>query len=211
MGRVFMIVGNGDIGNKARETIAEASFVMRFNDCRSAGPDAVRTDVVVVCNTGRPGKMMLEEPAWRDHASVRAAQAIWCVRDPAKFAEMRVSLSVTHPELDDFCDDYTEGFRVFAENEGKGFRVIPRDVHERLDAALSELSPAPYVAPSTGLLAIADLIDNHLAPEDRIALAGFSHEGWEGHPWDAERQYFEPLEANGLVMRITDSKDATLA
>jgi hypothetical protein len=211
MGRLFMIVGNGDIGDTARETIAEASFVMRFNDCRSAREDAARTDIVVVCNTGRPGRKMLEEPEWRAHASVKAAQAIWCVRDPEKFAEMRLPLAESHPELDDFCDDYTEGFRVFAENEGKSFRIIPREVHERLDAALSAFSPAPYVVPSTGLVAIADLIANHLADEDRIALAGFSHQGWDGHPWDAERQYLKPLEASGLVMRITETQDATLA
>lgn len=211
MGRLFMVVGNGDIGPNARETIAEADAVMRFNDCRSAGDDATRTDIVVVCNTGRPGKKMLEEPAWREHPSVRAAQAIWCVRDPEKFAEIRAPLAISHPELDDFCDDYTEGFRVFAENEGKSFRIIPRDVHERLDAALAAYLPAPYVVPSTGLVAIADLIDNHLAPEDRIALAGFSHQGWDGHPWDAERHYCEPLEAKGRLMRITETEDATLA
>lgn len=208
MGRLFMVVGNGEIGQRAREAIADAHAVVRFNDCRSAGTDAARTDIVVVCNTGRPGKRMLEEPQWREHASVKAAQAIWCVRDPAKFAEMRAPLAVSHPELDDFCDDYSGGFRVFAENEGKGFRVIPRDVHERVDAALSAFSPAPYVTPSTGLVAIADLMDNHLGPGDRIALAGFSHQGWDGHPWDAERQYFEPLEASGLVTRIIEQKHA---
>lgn len=206
MGRLFMVVGNGDIGPQARAAISDAHAVMRFNDCRSAGEDAARTDIVVVCNTGRPGKKMLEEPQWREHPSVRAAQAIWCVRDPAKFAEMRVPLSIDHPELDDFCDDYTGGFRVFAENEGKAFRVIPRQVHDRLDRALSAFSPAPYVVPSTGLVAIADLINNHLDPEDHIGLAGFSHQGWDGHPWDAERQYLEPLEASGLVKRITETK-----
>jgi hypothetical protein len=211
MGRLFMIVGNGEIGDNARETIAEAAFVMRFNDCRSAHEDAARTDVVVVCNTGRPARKMLEEPEWRAHPSVKAAQAIWCVRDPEKFAEMRSPLAQSHPELDDFCDDYTEGFRVFAENEGKSFRIIARDVHERLDEALSAFSPAPYVVPSTGLVAIADLIEHHLVADDRIALSGFSHQGWEGHPWDAERKYLAPLEARGLVLRITETLDATRA
>lgn len=208
MGRFFMVVGNGDIGPKAREAIAEAQAVVRFNDCRSAGEDAARTHIVVVCNTGRPGMRMLEGPAWREHPSVKAADEIWCVRDPEKFAEMRTPLSVSHPELGDFCDDYTEGFRACAEAEGKGFRVIPRAVHERLDAALSVFSPAPYVTPSTGLVTIADLIENRMEADDRIGLAGFSHQGWDGHPWDAERRYLEPLEAKGLVTRITETKHA---
>ncbi|MET3611898.1 hypothetical protein ABID16_000203 [Rhizobium aquaticum] len=208
MGRLFMVVGNGDIGPQARAAISDAHAVMRFNDCRSAGEDAERTDIVVVCNTGRPGKKMLEEPAWRAHPSVAAANEIWCVRDPAKFAEMRAPLAVTHPELDDFCDDYTDGFRDYAEAEGKGFRIIPRAVHERLDEALSAFSPAPYVTPSTGLVTIADLIENRMDADDRIGLAGFSHQGWDGHPWAAERQYIEPLEARGLVTRITETKHA---
>lgn len=208
MGRLFMVVGNGDIGQQARDTISDAHAVMRFNDCRSASEDAGRTDIVVVCNTGRPGKKMLGEPAWRDHPSVRAAQAIWCVRDPAKFADIRTELAVTHPELDDFCDDYTGGFRVFAESADKAFRVIPRAIHERLDAALAAFSPEPYVVPSTGLVAIADLIENHLGEDDRIAIAGFSHQGWDGHPWNAERLYLELLEAKGLVTRITETKHA---
>ena len=208
MGRLFMVVGNGDIGPNARDTIAEAHSVVRFNDCRSAGADAARTDVVVVCNTGRPGKKMVEERAWRAHPSVSAAEEIWCVRDPAKFGEMRAPLGVTHPELDDFCDDYSEGFRAYCDDAGKRFRIIPRSVHEGLDEALSAFSPAPYVVPSTGLVTIADLIENRMAADDRIALAGFSHQGWDGHPWDAERRYLEPLEARGLIMRITEDKHA---
>ncbi len=68
--------------------------------------------------------------------------------------------------------------------------------------------PPPYVTPSTGLVAIADLMDNHLCPGDRIAVAGFSHQGWDRASLDAERQYFEPLEASGLVTRITETKHA---
>jgi len=205
MARLFMVVGNGDIGPNAREAIAGAHAVVRFNDCRSAGEDAARTDIVVVCNTGRPGKKMLEDPTWRAHPSVVAAGEIWCVRDPAKFDEMRAPLAATHPELDDFCDDYSEGFRAYAGSAGKGFRVIPRGVHERLDEALAAFSPAPYVTPSTGLVTIADLIESRMQADDRIGLAGFSHQGWDGHPWDAERRYLEPLEAKGLVTRITET------
>ena len=80
--------------------------------------------------------------------------------------------------------------------------MISRGVHERLDAALSTFSPAPYVVPSSGMVVIADVIENHLDEGDRIVLAGFSHEGWEWHPWAAERLYLSPLEARGLVERI---------
>lgn len=201
-----MIVGNGPVGPEASRQTVEADLVVRFNDCRSAGETAARTDIVVVCNTGRPGKKMLEDPSWRAQKAVASAGEIWCVRDPAKFAELRAPLAVTHPELDDFCDDYTDGFRSFTAAEGKAFRVVPREVHDRLDEALIPLSPVPYVVPSTGLVTIADLIENHLADDDRILLAGFSHQGWEWHPWEAERLYLEPYEASGFITRIRENE-----
>ena len=32
----------------------ECDIVIRFNDCQSAGEGGLKTDVVAVCNTGRP-------------------------------------------------------------------------------------------------------------------------------------------------------------
>jgi hypothetical protein len=202
MGRTVMIVGNGETGKEAARMTGEADLVVRFNTCRSAGEYAARTDIVAVCNTGRPGRDMLGGRDWKDHPAVAAASEIWGVRDPAKFAEMKTPLAVSHPYLDDFCDDYTDGFRAFAQETGKGFHVVSREIHDGLDAALPTLSPAPYVTPSTGLIVIAEFIQNRLQEGDRIALAGFSHTGWEWHPWEAERLYIEPHEASGLVMRL---------
>lgn len=39
-----------------------SDIVIRFNDCRSMGAGGSRTDVVAVCNTGRPGREMSEGP-----------------------------------------------------------------------------------------------------------------------------------------------------
>lgn len=200
MGRRIAIFGNGDLGAAAMLAY-DADLVIRFNDCRSAGDTAGRTDVVAICNTGRPAKAMGEDPEWRRHAAVRAASAIWCVRHPEKFAEMREPLAESYPELDDFCDDYTEVFRGIANDEGKSFHIIPRSVHERLDAAFAGLTDVPYASPSTGILVIEEVITRHMSDGDRILLAGFSHEGWEGHPWEAERKYIQPLEAKGLIKR----------
>ena len=201
-----MIVGNGEVGARAHAAAQDADLVIRFNDCRSAGPGAARTDIVAVCNTGRPGLAMSTGEDWKSNPAVRAASQIWCVRDAEKFAEMRAPLAATHPELDDFCDDYTDGFRQFCMETGKACRVIPRSVHDGLDAAFAALAAAPYVVPSTGLVVIADVIVNHLEPGDRILLAGFSHEGWEWHPWDAERRHLAPYEAAGIVVRINETE-----
>jgi hypothetical protein len=187
--RSIMIVGNGDIDASLARTIDAADIVMRFNDCRSVGNGGAKTDIVAVCNTGRPGKKMTEGPDWKTNPSVQAASAIWCIRDPRKFAAMYASIIAAHPDLDDFCDDYTDGFRAFADETGKAFHLIPAATHERLDAELAAYAPAPYVVPSTGLIAIAEFLAHFRKPGDRVHLAGFGHQGWEWHPWEAERRW----------------------
>jgi hypothetical protein len=199
--RRIVIVGNGDIPDGVAETIDRAELVIRFNDCRSAGRGGRRTDVVAVCNTGRPALAMLGGD-WPSLEAVRRAQAIWCVRAPEKFASMRARLAITHPDLDDFCDDHTLGFETFARVTGRGLRIVPPAVHDRLDAALSADGPEPYVVPSSGLVVIADVLENLAGAGDDVLLAGFGHQGWPGHPFAAERRWIETRIAEGRLRRL---------
>lgn len=203
MSRSVVIVGNGDVDEGLADFIDAADLVMRFNDCRSAGPGGGRTDIVTVCNTGRPGKAMTEGSGWAGNKSVWLASSVWCVRDPAKFKAMRPEILQNHPELDDFCDDYTDRFADYARQNGKGFHIIPAATHEALDGALAARRPEPYVVPSTGAVAIAEFLAHYRKPDDRIFLAGFGHQGWDGHPWEAEKAWMEDLIQRGLLARLS--------
>lgn len=210
-GARIVIVGNGPVPDSAANAIASADCVIRFNDCRSYRPGE-RTDIVAVCNTGRPAKMMLGTSvasavhptilptAWAAHPAVMAAGGIWCVRNPAVFAALRAPLALTHPELDDFCDDETEGFKAFAQASGKTFRVLDAETQHFLEMMLARFSPAAYIVPSTGLVVIADVLGAHPAAD--IALAGFAHVGWEGHPFAAEAQLVDRWIAEGRLRRL---------
>ena len=110
MTRRIAIVGNGSVPEGLAETIDSADTVIRFNLCRSAGRGGLRTDIVAVCNTGRPALEMLAGGRWKASRTVRQAQEIWCVRSSDVFAAMRAPLAESHPDLDDFCDDYTADF-----------------------------------------------------------------------------------------------------
>lgn len=195
-----MIVGNGDVGDGGAEIIDAADFVIRFNECRSYGAGGTRTDVVAVCNTGRPGKAMIGSESWRIHPGVIEASEIWGVRDSEKFAAMRAPLSVSHPELDDFCDDYTDQFNDFCVEAGKVHRVIGKRIHDAVDQALSAFSPAPYVVPSSGMIVIGEVLDRF--PDDEVTLAGFGHVGWEWHPFAAEKQLVDSYIAAGRLRRL---------
>ncbi|CAN7176382.1 Urease operon accessory protein [Rhizobium sp. LjRoot254] len=202
MARRIVIVGNGEIGEGLADVIDSADLVIRFNDCRSVGAGGGRTDIVAVCNTGRPGKAMLEGAGWSCNKAVWLASSIWCVRDPQKFAAMRAPLAQTHPELDDFCDDYTDGFADYARQNGKDFHIIPASTHEAVDHDLAAFDPAPYVVPSSGAIVIAEFLAHYRRPGDELFLAGFGHQGWEWHPWDAERQWVDHLIAVNKLVRL---------
>jgi hypothetical protein len=207
-GARIVIVGNGPVPEGAASAIASADLVIRFNDCRSFHKGE-RTDVVAVCNTGRPGKAMLHNGgpgAWTSHPAVRDAGAIWCVRDPALFAALQAPLAITHPELDDFCDDETGAFRAFAAAAAKAFRVLSGETQRTVEAALSAFSPAPYIVPSSGMVVIADVLSAF--PEAEVALAGFTHQGWEGHPFAAEARLTDHWIATGRLRRLDRSTSA---
>lgn len=203
-----MIVGNGALGEGAAERIDAADIVIRFNDCRSVGRGGSRTDIVAVCNTGRPALSILSGGAWKSSAPVTQASGFWCVRDPAKFSALRSALARSHPELDDFCDDYTAGFAAFAAATGRTMRIVPAAVHEALDDELRVLGAAPYVVPSSGLIVVADVLEGFARKGDEVVLAGFSHEGWRWHPFTAEKAWVENLVAAGWLRRLTNPEPA---
>lgn len=209
MAQRIMIIGNGAVAEGAGALIDAADFVVRFNLSRNADVSGSRTDAVAVCNTGRPANEMLDGPDWRASAPVRAAREIWSVRDPKKFASLRPELAVSHPELDDFCDDRTADFARFAAENGKRHRIIPASVHAAADAALAAHAPGPYVVPSSGLVTLVHILSEPDFAGAEIVLAGFSHEGWDGHPFAAERRLVAGLVAEGRL-RLLASPSSSL-
>ena len=115
---------------------------------------------------------------------------------------MRVPLAKSHPDLDDFCDDYTVGFETFARVTGRQLKIVPGSVHHTLDAELAAFDPSPYVVPSSGLIVIAHVLENIAAAGDRVCLAGFGHEGWQWHPFAAERRWVDAHVAAGRLDRL---------
>ncbi len=196
----IVIFGNGELG-AAAQLAHRSELVIRFNDCRSAGEFAARTDIVAVCNTGRPAKEMLEGDAWRSSDAVLAASGICCVRAPERYAKMRSEMVDTYPELDDYCDDYTEEFERFARETGKDLMVVPAATHEQLEAELKELGANDFVSPSSGLLLTAAVLETLAGPGDEVVIAGFSHQGWALHPWTAEKRWVDARVAEGRLLR----------
>lgn len=202
MTRMIMIVGNGDIEQRVAQRIDGADLVIRFNGARNFDHAGSRTDVVAVCNTGRPAKAMVLDAAWRESVPVKESSAIWSVRDPQKYQQIKPDVLAHFPELTDFFDDYTEDFGSFARNNGKEHVVLPAALHDTVDAELAAFQPARYVVPSSGMLVMAHVLNDPAYAGDKIAFAGFSHQGWDGHPFEAERQLVDAYVSAGRLTRL---------
>lgn len=200
-----MIVGNGPVEEGAGDRIDQSDLVIRFNAVRNFHSAGRRTDVVAVCNTGRPAQAMLGSEDWLNGSAVAACREIWSVRDPAKFIDLRPRLALSHPELDDFCDDRTEDFAAFAASRAKRHRVIARSVHEGVDEALAAYRPEPYVVPSSGLIVVVHVLSSEARSDDEVVVAGFTHQGWAGHPFSAEKRLIDDFVAAGRLARLSSA------
>lgn len=199
-GRSIVIIGNGEPAKDVGSVIDGADIVIRFNACRTHGAAGRKTDIVAVCNTGRPAREMIEG-GWRHLEPVQAAEAIWCVRHPAAMAGRRDAILARRPDLGDFFDDRTEAFAELATSRGQSCAVLPASVHERLDAALG-FTAAAYVVPSSGLFVIEHVLGEIADPADSVAIVGFGHQGWDGHPFAAEREIVERHAGAGRLRRL---------
>jgi hypothetical protein len=197
-----MIVGNGEIREGLTAAIDAADLVVRFNDCRSYGAGGTKTDVVAVCNTGRPALSMLGGGKWKNSAAVRQARQIWCARSPEKFEALRGNLAATHPDLDDLCDDYSAGFSAFAEATGRRLVQVPAATHGATDDRLKAIGAEDYVVPSSGLLVIDHVLERVARPGDTISIAGFGHQGWSGHPFLTEKRLVDGYVTDGRLRRL---------
>jgi hypothetical protein len=197
-----MIVGNGDIEQRVAQRIDGADLVIRFNGSRNFVHAGRRTDVVAVCNTGRPAKAMVQDAAWSGSVPVQDCAEIWSVRDPQKYQQIKPDVLAHFPELTDFFDDYTEDFGSFARENGKEHVVFPASLHDAVDIELAAFQPARYVVPSSGILVMAHVLNDPGFAGDKIAFAGFSHQGWDGHPFEAERQLVNAYVTAGRLTRL---------
>lgn len=211
MTRRIMIIGNGDVPQEVADAIDAADLVIRFNNARNFGVAGRRTDVMAVCNTGRPAKAMLGSETWRNSPAVSASGAIWSVRDPAKFEAMKPDILANFPELEDLFEDHTCEFAGFARQGGKDHMVLPARAHEAAAQALAPLDPGLYVTPSSGLVVMSHVLSDPAFAEDSICIAGFSHTGWNGHPFDAERQLINAHIEAGRLTRLEPSSLSVLS
>ena len=180
--RIIALVGNAPVSPQLAREIDAHEQVIRFNRCLNFGDAGTKTDVLVLCNTGGSAKAFVDYPAWLNWDAIRAAGEVWFP---------------SHPETLPPCEDrdahnFNFGPQLAGMLDGKPWQYLPADLQRLRWKALDPFKPEKGKQPSTGLTVMVYLgSTRRILNRLRVSLYGFSHEGWEGHPWAAEKAYVD--------------------
>lgn len=191
--RSVAVVGNApDLADQSRR-IDAADWVVRFNNAAGFGGRAgSRVTHLALVNHGGQMREWLEDPDFLNRPAIRAAGTFF-------FPFPQKDEPALAPDADGRC--WTREAMARLSPLGGEVTVLPdrvrRDAEEIL-AASGQASGHAAAAPSTGFLVLLHLV-GLLPPSLTIDVHGFGFEGWSGHDWKAERQWFEDRRRDGRL------------
>jgi hypothetical protein len=171
-GARIAVVGNGPVRAEQGPVIDAHDIVIRFNYCQHYGLGGFRTDVLVLVNRGDSARRYAYRRGSIPLPCLRQAREIWFKRGPDALT----------PADDNYAEEIIR--RRF---RSRPWRYVSQEVRQYAASLLIKHGAAENKAhaPSAGFLALCQIKRHH--PSARVTLFGFTHEGWEAHPWAAER------------------------
>jgi len=177
------LVGNApEAGDRARAIDAAASVVRFNNACGFGGPAGSRVSVLALVNRGGQARAWAEDDGFSMRPVIRLADRILL-----PFPEL-----APHEEgaFERVC--WTAPLR--SRLADRPVHVLPHALHARARSLLAPRSPG-IPNPSTGFLVALAILEARAPSLPPIDVYGFGFAGWAGHPWDAERHWFEEARA----------------
>lgn len=174
------LVGNGPVDYRHASEIDAHDMVIRFNACPHYGRAGRRIDILVLMNAGSPGWRFTTKKKALNKTAVTRAREIWFAVHPVVQQETRGD--------DPHSGDYAEAI-VRDHLNGQRWTYIDREDHIAARIALHALGAPADNTPTSGMLALIHA--RRILNPSHVTLYGFTHEGWEGHPWDAERRFVD--------------------
>lgn len=181
------IVGNSDESIDISSTIKQDDVIVRFNSLNRTSN--LRPDVLFIANSSSMilGGEILNSVRILDKSPI----VVWRYRVSDillnRYEEVSISKKIK----------YFFKFKVFIQKNtlsNLNQCYISEKVHNKSIEMLGKL-------PSTGFMAI--LLYLNLYPEREIYIHNFNFEGWDGHNWDAEKEYITQMIKNGYLKLAT--------
>lgn len=205
----MVIVGNGPLSRDFSHEVDAADFVIRFNEPKaSIGMSGVRTDRLIMSNSGKPMQRRLNDPHLIASPIFRAARELMFAYHPRIVARYFRKPPITAWFKGRRADWTLPAIEKFG-GAGKEIRIMPPQFYER---GCRELGlPAEKmreVFPSTGYFGIWHALEHHSPDEWRIEVCGFSWQGWQRHAWADERRWVADKVERGLLALIDEAAAA---
>lgn len=196
-GRV-VVVGNGPLQRDLTDEIESADYVLRFNEPKeSIGKSGIKTEMLMVSNSGKPMQRRLRDPGYFRSAIVQAAREIVFPYHPYAIRTWMHRPNLLS-RLRGRRADWTLEAVYAMGMAGKEVRIMPPSFYEEGCAELG-ISPDRMhnLFPSTGYLGLRYVFNEF--PDHRVEICGFSWEGWKRHAWADERGWVEKKMADGRL------------
>ena len=203
-GFTHALVGNAAPGADHAGAIDAHPAVWRFNNCpgMETGLRGARTSMLWLVNSGGSMRERLEMAGFPDHPAMRGCRALGFPVHPAMLRRY-------HPEpgdaeraagaRNDWTDAALERF-----GRSHAITVLPAAHYGAACGAIGLGEGERRTRfPSTGFLAAHWLLTTD--PDARIALYGFTWEGWDNHAWNGERRWFAAREAEERVRIVREA------
>lgn len=184
-GERIVVVGNAADVLADASAIDAADCVIRFNNASGfGGRTGSRVTHLALVNRGGQMREWLADPDFTDRPVIRAAQA-FILPFPMLPAERNLP--------DQTC--WTREILTLLQPLGKPIHILSQALHERAwNVLASRCEGRPN--PSTGFLVTFAILLGRPSAAQPVDVWGFGFDGWPGHPWAAERAWFEGARAD---------------
>jgi len=190
------IIGNGSLPYDLSAQIDAADYVLRFNeppllrDEVGVGWSGSKTDCLMLCNSGKPMQLKLENPQFLHSPFVQAAQELILVYHPSIIRRFFKSPLITSRFINGRKSDWTwEAIEKLGALDKK-ITILSPQFYLRACADLGiEGQDMKKIFPSTGYLGICYMLRHCDLAQWSISLTGFSWQGWKRHAWEMEERW----------------------
>lgn len=201
----LVIVGNGPLSRDFSSEVDSADFVIRFNEPKaSIGMSGVRTDRLIMANSGKPMQRRLEDPKLITSPIFQAAKELMFAYHPeiiARYFRRPNILSRLKGRRTDWTLPAIEKFG----GAGKEIRIMPPQFYMEGCRILGVPADKMHeVFPSTGFFGIWHALEHHSAQEWRLEVCGFTWQGWQRHAWADERRWIGEKVEQGRIVLIDE-------
>ncbi|MBA8880087.1 hypothetical protein [Phyllobacterium myrsinacearum] len=205
MTKKMYIVGNGPIKEDLSAAIDRSDFVVRFNEPKSSiGMSGTKTDILFMCNAGKPMQRRLADPSFIASPIVRAASQIVLAYHPFIIERYFPKPNILS-RIKGRRSDWTMATIRALGGVGKTNIVLPEQFY--LDGCRELGLPDSKMAevfPSTGFFGIYYILNHPDYAGWDISVCGFSWQGWKRHAWANEQEWVKD-KVDRKLLSVIDS------